>query len=82
MQSLQKVALSDTEQTQIQAILSQPIVKKYLQALAVDTINNICLGSPADAESDSVYIRKESVLKGQLALIETLLSIQPLKPQE
>ena len=82
MHILPIVSLSDTEQTQVQVILSQPIIKKYLSMLATKTVSDICLGSPADSESDSLYIRKEAVLKGQLALIETLLSIQPIKPQE
>lgn len=82
MLTIPKTILTDTESTQIQVILSQPIIKKYLTALAQDTIANICLGSPADEESDALYIRKEAVLKGQLALLETLLSIQPILPQE
>lgn len=79
---LPEVKLSETETIQIQQILSQPVIKKYLTVLATKTVSDLCLGSPADSESDSLYIRKEAVLKGQLALLETLLSIQPLKPQE
>lgn len=83
MLSLPSIILNKTEQDQVQELLSQPIIKKYLQALSISAITNIVEGSPADSDSDSLYIRKEAMLKGQLALIETLLTIQPLtKSQE
>lgn len=82
MHILPKISLNETETTQVQVILSQPIIKKYLTMLATKTVSDLCLGAPADNESDSLYMRKEAVLKGQLALLETLLSIQPIKPQE
>lgn len=76
------IHMTDTELGVAQELLSQPGVKKYFTMLASQTINNLCQGSPGDIESDSLYIRKESVLKGQLALLETLLSIQPPISQE
>lgn len=82
MYSVPTIELSETEQTQIQVILSQPVIKKYFGMLASNTVQNLCNGTPAETESDSTYIRKEAVFKGQLALLETLLSIQPIKPQE
>lgn len=82
LHSLPTHTLTQTEVDQIQEILSQPIIKKYFTSLACTTITNICTGQPSDTMDDSTYIRNESILKGQLGLLETLLSIQPLKSKE
>lgn len=83
MDILKQEVLSETEQDQVATILSQPVIKKYFQALGISIISNVLAGSPGAGESDSEYIRKEAHYKGQLAVLETLYSIKPItKPQE
>lgn len=60
------------------AVLANPVLRKYLTVLGTGIAQDLCLGQPSAEEADSLYIRREMQFKGQLALIETLLSI-PVK---
>lgn len=75
MHIIEHIEFTETEQLLIQEALSQSLVKKYLKSLGITIAVQTLQGSPADSESDSDYIRKEAYYKGQLAVIETLLSI-------
>lgn len=77
MNILQIPTLSDTEQDQILAIFTTPLVQKYLRCMGLSIVQDITSGFPNAGQSDSEYIRQEAHYKGRLAVLETLLSIQP-----
>jgi len=67
--------LSDTEMYEIQELLAKPVVKKYLSSLATGLATDILTSRPQDSENDALYMRRLEHYKGQLAALETLLSI-------
>jgi hypothetical protein len=75
MNILLDTVVSDEEQEELAKILSQPLVRKYFKSLGTQVATTILAANPLDTTSDAVYIRQEQYYKGQLALIETLLSI-------
>ena len=72
---LKHYVLNDQEQEEIHRILTSPIMTKYLISLASEVANTLLTAQPKDDVSDMVYIRNEQFYKGQLAVLETLLSV-------
>ena len=77
MKILEQITLTDGEQTLIANKLSDPLVKRYLKSLGTKILADIAAGAPGAGQTDAEYIRTEMHYKGQLAVIETLYSIQP-----
>lgn len=71
--------LSDTEMFLVADALTQPAVIKYLHLLAYNIGKDIVSGSKAPGQSAEDYLLLESSLKGQLAALDTLLSIESPK---
>lgn len=71
--------LSETEETIIAEKLSDPAVKKYLHILAYNTGKAILLSAPGEGQTDEQYLRGLANAKGQLSVIDTLLSFEQAK---
>ena len=69
--------LNSAELMQISISFNEPAVKKYLQILAYNNAVQICEGSRAPGESAEEYLLKEQHLKGALAMLDLLSSIEP-----
>ena len=76
MQLLDNITLTEGEQDQVASVLSTPLIKRYIKALGLKVLTDIATGAPGNGQSDSEYIRTESFYKGQLAVLDTLYSIQ------
>lgn len=76
MKLLDSITLTEGEQDQVAHALSNPLVKRYLKALGLKVLADIAAGAPGAGQSDAEYIRVECHYKGQLAVLETLYSIQ------
>ena len=76
MQMLDQITLTEGDQVLVAQSLANPLVKRYLKSLAHKVLSDIATGSPGDGQSDAEYIRVECHYKGQLAVLETLYSIQ------
>lgn len=76
MQIVESVVLLDTEQALVAEALANPVVKKYFISLGRDLAQQLLSCAPSEQQTDSDYIRNEAIVKGQLILLETLLSIQ------
>lgn len=80
MKILEEVVMHEAEADEIVRIFTTPVVQKYLKKLALSAVQDIIQGFPVDHQSDSEYIRKEAHYKGQISVLETLLSITPSNP--
>lgn len=69
--------LSDTEMSIVAAAMTNPAVIKYLHILAYNVGRDIVTGVKAPNQSADDYLLIEAGMKGQLAAINTLLSIEP-----
>jgi hypothetical protein len=70
------IILSTTEQELVVQALSTLPVRKYLTALANETIREIAYGEPAVNETSESYLRRLALVKGRLEALNTLLQIQ------
>lgn len=70
--------LSEPDMIVVSECLSNPAVKKYMHALAYGIGKDIVTGTPHPGQSPEEYLRLEAGLKGQLAVLDTLLSIEPM----
>lgn len=71
--------LSETEENVVAELINNPAMQKYLHTLSYNIGRDIVTAVPAPDESNDVWLKKELYLKGQIRLIETLLSIKPSK---
>ena len=81
-----EVTFSKTELDEIAKAFHTPCVQKYLKNLASKQIKDIVHSVPTvledgTEEKPESYLRRVSEVKGGLAAIETLLSMQPA-PQD
>lgn len=67
--------LSQTEQDLIVAALGTPVVRKYLRALGSNLVRDYLM-LDASGISDEVLAKHHQFVKGQLALLDALCSIQ------
>jgi len=73
---------TSSEMVDIAEALNRPSVKKYLIQLGVRGLKAIAEGQPAiakidiEAESAESFLRRQAVVQGQLAVIQTLLTIE------
>lgn len=67
--------LSQTEQDLIVAAFDTPVVRKYLRALGSNLVRDYLM-LDASAMSDEVLAKHHQFVKGQLALLDALCSIQ------
>ena len=73
--------LSDTEKNLLAEIYNNPVVKKHLQILALaDTLELLHLSGIQT--SNDVLIKAHATVQGKLAVLATLLSIQPPKQEQ
>lgn len=73
--------LTKTEQDLLVEIYNNSVVKKHLQMMAMsDTIELLRLS--AIQTPNEVLVKAHATVQGKLAVISTLLSIQPPKQQE
>lgn len=68
--------LSTSEMVVLAEQITHPMVQKYLKFLAHQSIEAIVHGTAKDNESAESYLRRQAVVQGQLAAIETLLMIE------
>lgn len=71
-----EVPLSVTEKEYIAQILSKPEIKKYFLHMASNIGRDIGTSVIPVDESAESWIRKDIFLKGQLEILNSLLSIQ------
>jgi hypothetical protein len=76
MNILPEVNLTDTEMDIVQEMLTQTTIKKYFRLLGSNAARDILTGHPLAGQSASEYLVLEAHLKGQLSVIETILSIE------
>lgn len=67
--------LSDTEMVIVAEALTIPAVQKYFHMLAYEIGRDIVTGQIAPGQSAEEYHRIEAGLKGQLAVLNTLLDV-------
>jgi hypothetical protein len=67
--------LTEKEQEEIARLLSHTLIKKYLSNLSAMVAHDILTSAPMAAEEDKFYLRRLEHSKGQLAALETILSI-------
>lgn len=67
--------LNQTEQDLIIAALGTPVVRKYLRALGSNLVRDYLM-LDASGMSDEVLAKHHQFVKGQLALLDALCSIQ------
>lgn len=72
--------LSATEMTIVAEALTQLAVRKYLHILAYNVGRDIVMGTKASTQTAEDYLLLEATLKGQLAAIDTLLSVEVAAP--
>ena len=68
--------LSQTEQDLIALALSDPLLKKYFRIMMQNDIIELATISTSEKD-DSTIARKHATVQGKLAVLQTLLSIQP-----
>ena len=73
---LEVPTLTETEQVIIANTLSSPTIKKYLRIMAQNDIIELATISTSEKD-DSTIARKHATVQGKLAVLQTLLSIQP-----
>lgn len=71
--------LSETEQAEVQKILTDPVVVKYFTQLQNNVANDILTASPLHNEEDKFYMRRLEYFRGQLSVFQTLLSIKKVQ---
>jgi len=74
--------LTKTEEDLIAESFSNPVVKKYLHTLAYNIGAELVTSVIDTDETEESWLRKEIFLKGQLRMLDTLLSIQPAATQQ
>lgn len=73
--------LSPTEDSILQELYSNPIVKKHLRIMVLkETEDLIRLSSIS--QPDSVLVKAHAQTQGKLSVLNTLLSIEAPKPKE
>lgn len=65
-----------TEMNEIATAFSNPSVRKYLAHLGIAGLKAIAGGEPKEGESAESYLRRQAVVQGQLAVYQTLLTIE------
>lgn len=70
--------LSESEQNAIATKLADPILVRYFHTLAYNIGRDIVTGVPAPDENQEHWLRKEIYLKGQVFMLESLLSVKPV----
>lgn len=70
------IVLHEPDVIVINEALSQPAVKKYFQMLAYNIGRDIATGMKAPEQSAEDYLMIEAGMKGQLAVLDTLLGIE------
>lgn len=76
MRIFPELSLSDTEYDIVADKLSDPAVKKYFHLLAYNTSQNIVMAEPGPGQSSEEHLRAIAGARGQLAVLETLLSLE------
>lgn len=69
------VALSEEENTSVVEVFNMPVVRKYLHGIANDIGAQVAIAIPSDDIPAEIHIRKEMHVKGQLAMLDQLLSL-------
>ena len=75
---LYKETLTDAEMNQIQTVLSDPLIKKYLRIIGQNDLAELASLGVA-ALGDSEVAKKHALIQGKLSTLVALLSIQPLE---
>lgn len=73
--------LSTTELDLITAAFSNPVVKKYLQLLALEDTKEL-LAFSAISNPDTEIVKAHANVQGKLSVLSTLASISILNPKE
>lgn len=70
-----EITISEPDMIVVAECFSKPAVKKYLHMLAHSIGTDIVTGQKAPNQSAEDYLMIEANMKGQLAVIDTLLGI-------
>ena len=73
---LYKETLTDAEMKQIQVVLSDPLIKKYLRIIGQNDLAELASLGVASL-GDSEVAKKHALVQGKLSTIVTLLNIKP-----
>lgn len=76
MKVFPELTLSDTEYAIVNDKLSDPAVKKYFHMLAYNVSQNIVMAEPSPGQPLEEHLRSIAGARGQLATLETLLTIE------
>ena len=69
-------SISPTENDLLIEVYSNPVVKKHLQVMAMEEMKDLA-GLFALSKSDSEIAKAHATINGKLAVLHTLLSINP-----